>query len=160
MTVARDALAEDGTTVTRFAMGTDTIEISVSQDSEFNFAQTVGRTSRVLAGPSPDTVQSFEITQTARPFDTNTIVIDRSAVDQPDGARCMFDSVDIQSTPLSRTSPLYVEEFNPDFWYNIRPTFTAGFIDSDNLELTNTLTANDIRFRPIRLLPHLLDINS
>lgn len=124
----------------------DVVSVTVNARGDRNFARVTGRTARILSIVAPSRYQRFAITQTAGPFDTNTIVLRRDmladAVDRPDAARRVLDSAAFQSTPIQQDDPLYQSTFRPYRSFGLSPRFSFDIQSEDELELVGELTAS------------------
>lgn len=146
LAVAQERLSKEGIRISRFVMAGAAIDVTALSDTDVNFARISGRVARVLSAVAPATITQFRITQNVGAFDTNVIVLDRdgldNAVGEPNAAALAWEATTLETSPLVRPAGLAETAFKPRFSYDIKPSFKADFITSEDLQLTGTLTAN------------------
>jgi hypothetical protein len=144
--IAQDRLEKDGIRIARFAMYDDTIDVTVSTETDRNLARIAGRVARVLSAVAPASIDHFLISQTNGAFDTNVVALDRGgleqAINQPNGAARASDAAQIEAVALERPSAVLERTFTPGFSYGLSASLKADFLTSDTLAATGTINAS------------------
>ena len=144
--IAKDRLEKDGIRVVRFAMYDDTIDVTVSTETDGNLARVTGRVARVLSAVAPADIDRFLISQANGAFDTNVVALDRGgleqAINQPNGAARAWEAAQIEAVALERPAAVFERTFTPGFSYGFSTSLKADFLTSDTLAATGTFNAS------------------
>jgi hypothetical protein len=144
--IAQDRLEKDGIRIARSAMYDDTIDVTVSTETDRNLARIAGRVARVLSAVAPASINRFLISQTNGAFDTNVVALDRGgleqAINQPNGAARAWDAAQIEAVALERPAAVLERTFTSGFSYGLSASLKADFLTSDTLAATGTINAS------------------